>query len=119
MEADEPVLTLGARIRALRRARGLTQDRLASSTGVSRSAVAQWETGRAGFGAKIRVIATALDVSLRELQPGERADRGRLAETRQVSNDEATLLRMFRELGENDQACMLHLARRLANALDD
>ena len=51
MEANEPVLTLGARIRALRRARGLTQDRLASSTGVSRSAVAQWESDRAGHSA--------------------------------------------------------------------
>jgi transcriptional regulator with XRE-family HTH domain len=110
----------GARIRTLRRARGWTQEELARATGVSRSAVAQWETGRAGFNAKIRVIAHALDVSLRELQPGERVELGALArDQRQPSNDEAMLLRLFRELGRDDQACMLRLVRRLASVIDD
>ena len=39
---------IGTRIRAARRERGLTQDDLADQVGVSRSAVAQWETGRTG-----------------------------------------------------------------------
>ncbi len=110
----------GARIRHLRRARGWTQEELARATGVSRSAVAQWETGRAGFGAKLRLIATALDVSLRELQPGHRADPNTLArEGIPVSADETTLLRMFRELNRDDQDCLLRLVRRLASVVDD
>ncbi|HEX2942493.1 MAG TPA: helix-turn-helix transcriptional regulator, partial [Rhodopila sp.] len=43
---DHPAI--GARIRAVRQDRGITQDDLARQVGVSRSAVAQWETGRAG-----------------------------------------------------------------------
>ena len=39
---------IGARIRTAREEQGWTQDQLAEAVGVSRSAVAQWETGRAG-----------------------------------------------------------------------
>jgi transcriptional regulator with XRE-family HTH domain len=39
---------IGARIRTAREEQGWTQDQLAAEVGVSRSAVAQWETGRAG-----------------------------------------------------------------------
>jgi|APIni6443716594_1056825.scaffolds.fasta_scaffold546832_3 transcriptional regulator with XRE-family HTH domain len=37
--------TMGDRIRALRRARGLTQAELAKLCGVTKSAVSQWEAG--------------------------------------------------------------------------
>lgn len=104
----------GERIRIIRRARGLTQEQLARATGVSRSAVAQWETGRAGFGGKLAAIASALDVSARQLKAsaGEMISRERASV--RISNQEATLLRHFRELGNAEQACMLLLARRLA-----
>ena len=39
---------IGARIRTARQEQGWTQEKLATAVGVSRSAVAQWETGRAG-----------------------------------------------------------------------
>ncbi len=39
---------IGTRIRSTRRERNMTQDELADRVGVSRSAVAQWETGRTG-----------------------------------------------------------------------
>ena len=44
---SDPV-QIGERIRAARQERGWTQEQLAEAVGVSRSAVAQWETGRAG-----------------------------------------------------------------------
>ena len=109
----------GARIRSIRRARGLTQDQLAQATGVSRSAVAQWETGRAGFGAKVRAIATALDVSLRELQQGAGDGVGLRRDPADMNGEETSLLRHFRELSRDDQACILRLARRLASVIDD
>ena len=43
-----PNETVGARIRALRLAANLTQDEFAAKLNVSRSAIAQWETDRAG-----------------------------------------------------------------------
>ena len=59
--ADPLVTELGAHIRASRRAQGLTQDQFARAVGVTRSAVAQWETGRAGqVGAKLARIAGLL-----------------------------------------------------------
>ena len=105
----------GERMRLLRRARGLTQDELARATGVSRSAVAQWETGRAGFGNRIVRVADVLGVAVRELKLAGAA-QGDDGEAGRISRDEATLLDHFRELGSADRACILLLARRLAAA---
>ncbi len=109
-------VSAGERIKALRRSRGWTQDQLAQATGVSRSAVAQWETGRAGFGAKARLIAEALDVPVRQLQPGCYPDPPtRLRDPTPVSSEEVLLLRHFRELDADDQACVIQIAGKLAN----
>ncbi len=106
----------GERIKALRRSRGWTQDQLAQATGVSRSAVAQWETGRAGFGAKARLIAEALDVPVRQLHPGHYQDPPlRLRDPTPISSEEVALLRYFRELDADDQACVIRVASKLAS----
>ena len=56
---------IGARIRMARRERGLTQDDLADQVGVSRSAVAQWETGRTGqITGNLSRIADVLEVNV-------------------------------------------------------
>lgn len=107
----------GERVRVLRRARGLTQDELARATGVSRSAVAQWETGRAGYGNKLSLLAQVLDVPVGHLKV-EPDEPGRARTIRRMSNEEAMLIRHFRELGASERACMLMLARKLAAAPD-
>ena len=113
--ADEMRLA-GARIRTVRRARGLTQEELALATGVSRSAVAQWETGRAGCGGRLRVIAAALDVPLRELQTASRAGSSARTpvEDRAITASEQEFVRLLRLLDGDDQSCLFQLARRLA-----
>lgn len=64
--------TLGSRIRARRDAVGLTQDKLAAQCGVSRAAVAQWESGvtRPSLDNLIKV-ADALNVWLSWLTTGD------------------------------------------------
>lgn len=107
-----PVETVGARIRDLRRARGLTQDELAAICEVSRSAVAQWETDRAGqLRGNITRIAQALDASVGYLLHGEEVEPA-------VRGDELAMLRLYRACASEDQTFLLRTARRLAKAAE-
>jgi transcriptional regulator with XRE-family HTH domain len=102
---------IGTRIRTARRDCGLTQDELADLVGVSRSAVAQWETGRAGqVTANLSRIAAALEVSVEYLMVGD--DKHAAGEVRQ--GDELALLRLYRECDPEDRQMLLRTARRLA-----
>src|ERR1700760_1177839 len=102
---------IGGRIRAVRRERGLTQDELAHQVGVSRSAVAQWETGRTGqITGNLSRIAAALDVGVEYLVYGD--DKRAAAEARQ--GDEMALLRLYRECDPEDRQMLLRTARRPA-----
>lgn len=104
---NEPEL-VGTRIRALRRARGLTQDDLALACGVSRSAVAQWETDRAGqLRGNITRIAEALDVSIEHLLQGSSPPVA-------TTGDELAFLRLYRACDPEDRAFLLRTAHKLA-----
>ena len=99
------------RIREARRERGLTQEQLATATGVSRSAVAQWETGRAGqITGNLSRIATVLGISVEWLLYG--ANKRAPAEA--GTGDELALLRLYRECSPADRNFLLTTARRLA-----
>jgi transcriptional regulator with XRE-family HTH domain len=102
---------IGTRIRHARRERGWTQDQLAHAVGVSRSAVAQWETGRAGqVTGNLTRIAAILDVGVEFLTHGE-DKRGPL---QAGTSDELALLRLYRECSHEDKQLVLRTARRLA-----
>ena len=113
----------GARLRTVRRTRGLTQGELATATGVSRSAVAQWETGRASCGGRLRAIAAALNVPIRELQTAPRSVGAKRSpiEASSVNENDHEFIRLLRLLDGDDQARIFELARRLATAsrIDD
>jgi transcriptional regulator with XRE-family HTH domain len=101
----------GKRIRDARHDHGWTQDDLARTVGVSRSAVAQWETGRSGqVRGNIARIARALQVDVEYLLYGTR-----LRDPLQISGgDELALLRFYRACLPEDRQALLHTARRLA-----
>ena len=102
--------SVGERIAAWRRKRGMSQSALAVATGVSRSAVAQWETDRAGqVSGNLSRIARALDVSVELLLHGAGAHPGD-----GLTGDELALLRLYRACTAEDRAALLRSARRLA-----
>ncbi len=102
---------IGTRISTTRRERGLTQDELADLVGVSRSAVAQWETGRTGqVTGNLSRIADALEVNVEYLMYGN--DKRAAGDVRQ--GDELALLRLYRECDPDDRQMLLRTARRLA-----
>jgi transcriptional regulator with XRE-family HTH domain len=106
-----PTPDIGPRIGAARRERGLTQHALAAAVGVSRSAVAQWETGRSGqLTAHLSALARALGVGVEFLMHGD----DKHAPMRAASGDELALLRLYRECAEEDRQFLLHTARRMA-----
>jgi len=107
--------SIGRRIREVRQARGWTQDQLAVAVDVSRSAVAQWETGRAGqLTGNMTRIAAALGVGVDFLMHG--SDRRTGEAIRQ--GDELALLRLYRECAPDDRQMVLRLLRRLAATVE-
>ena len=101
-----PTETVGARIRALRLAANLTQDEFAAKLNVSRSAIAQWETDRAGqVRDNMERIAKVLNTSLGYLVSGE---------TGSLMGDEPALMRLYRACASEDRRVLLLTARRLA-----
>jgi len=71
---------LGRRIRAVRRLRDMTQAELAKKIGISQREVQNWEAGRRDAHARLAEIATALDISEKDLLDFDGAipPRGRL-----------------------------------------
>jgi transcriptional regulator with XRE-family HTH domain len=102
--------SVGGRIKAARIARGWTQDQLAGAVGVSRSAVAQWETDRAGqVRENLSRIAATLGVSVETLLSGEPTEV-----SVGIIGNELALLRLYRECAPEDQTMLLRLAHKLA-----
>jgi len=94
-----------------REALGLTQDRLAQLVGVSRSAVAQWETDRSGqVRGNLARVASVLGVSVGFLVTGTTGEDGQFAATA----DERALLALYREIQGEGRDMLLREARRLA-----
>lgn len=103
-----PSESVGARIRALRLAANLTQDEFAAKLNVSRSAIAQWETDRAGqIRDNMERIAKVLNTSLGYLVSGE---------TGSLQGDELALVRLYRACSSEDRRLLVMTARRLARS---
>lgn len=101
---------IGERIRTTRQERRITQEELATAVGVSRSAVAQWETGRSGqITGNLARIAQVLGVGVEFLMQG-----GSSGIPEASSADEMAILRLYRECAPEDRQILLRTARRLA-----
>lgn len=110
---------IGTRIKAAREREGLTQAALAARIGVTRSAVAQWETGRAGqVGGNLAQIAAVLGVGVEHLLLGAApgAVLRELGVGEAMAGDELALLRLYRTCSPDDRAILLRLARGLSKS---
>lgn len=107
----------------------MTQDDLAAAVGVSRSAVAQWETGRAGqLTGNLSRIAAALGIGVAFLMHGELpsdAVTGRKTgtptgtTTGTTTAEELAILRLYRDCSPQDRQLLLRTARRLVGTKQD
>jgi len=76
---------VGARIRQLRLARGLTQDELADKIGVQEKTVSRWESGRhSGYQRNLNALAAALEVPPEEITGTPPAPLGLGARAEQI-----------------------------------
>ncbi len=65
---DDHLRQVGARIRAFRDRKGLTQDQLGDLVGVREKTISRWETGRhQAVLANIKALAEALDVDVQDI----------------------------------------------------
>ena len=104
---------IGARIKVARRQVGLTQDALAAAVGVTRSAVAQWETARAGqVTGNLSRIAAGRDVGVEWLIHGDDKQAAAAAAT----GDELAMMRLYRECEPEDRQFLLRTAMKLVRA---
>ncbi len=107
---------VGRRIRAERERLGLTQAQLAAGVGVSRSAVAQWETGRSGqVGANLARVAEVLGVGVGTLLLGDLSAAGGQSATSGLTGNERALVELYRACRPDDQAMLLRFAHRLVS----
>lgn len=62
------MITIGERVRDIRKARGLSQQQLATAMGLAKPTIALWETGRRGIAlAQLRKLANVLKTPLSNL----------------------------------------------------
>lgn len=112
---------VGSRIRAARERLGMTQAGLAARVGVSRSAVAQWETGRSGqVGSNLTQIAVVLDVGVEHLLlgSGAAAVAAELGLADRLPGDELALLRLYRLCSSEDRAVLVRTAHAFSRGRD-
>jgi transcriptional regulator with XRE-family HTH domain len=112
---------VGGRIRAARENLGITQSALAAQVGVSRSAVAQWETGRSGqVGSNLAQIAAVLNVGVEHLLlgGGARAIAAEIGVAEGLAGDELALLRLYRLCSAGDRAVLVRTAHAFAKGRD-
>lgn len=101
---------VSVRIRETRRSLGFTQEELAQRIGVSRSAIAQWETDRTGqVRSNLARVAAVLGVSVSYLLTGENQGADAGVETA----DERALLTLYRELQDGGRTELLRQGRRI------
>lgn len=87
-------------------ANGMTQGELASSVGVSKAAVVNWETGEFPRGRNLEKLAIALGIHLSDLM-------GETVNTAEELSEEIRLLVAFRELTKDRQLIAIKLIEAL------
>ncbi len=110
---DPTDLHVGARVRAERVRRGLSQSALANAIGVTFQQVQKYERGANRISASMLLrIANSLDVRVAELFPGREASAGRGVEIG-VLEGGTELAERYAAMSSEQRASLLRIAREL------
>lgn len=106
------VSSLGERIRALRKTKGLSQVRLAQLAGIKQPSLSELETGesKVAAGDTLVRLAAALECNPDWLATGKGSPVVALLD---ISPDENELLAIWRSLSEQNQELLMHLAHKM------
>ena len=108
---DRMLERLGARVRTLREARGLTQDQLAEMIGVDTQTVQRMERAKISPAlSRVLAVASALDVAIADLFSEEGAP---IEQSVQLTPDELALLTCFRDTSEARRGLALRVLREI------
>jgi transcriptional regulator with XRE-family HTH domain len=104
----ETAMTLGNRIRTLRKGRNLTQSALAAEIGWERSTIASIESGKDRPGRELlEALASHFEVSLDWITHGE----GGPQPARATTQEEALMLSLFREASDGSRQAVVTLLK--------
>lgn len=107
---QELIAVVGQRVAAARKARGLTQEKLAEAISIQPVTLSRLETGARALGlSTLAKIAETLGVGL-----GDLIDEHRSLPSPEHSPQEAELLRLFQAVPKKKRSLVLRLTRELS-----
>lgn len=105
-------MTIGERLRILRKEQCITQQQLADQAGISRSNINTWESGKSlPLPDGLIALADCFGCSIDYLLGREREDGMIVLKTDQYSDDEQEFIKLYRQLSNRQKFAALNFVK--------
>lgn len=112
-------MTIGDKIRTLRKEKGFNQTELGERLGVKTNAVSKWECGRVEDipMSKVKMMASLFEVPISYLIDDDKEEEKLAPDKIELTEGEKIMLNLFRQIPEAQQNVFLEMGRVFANNL--